>query len=300
MFEKLFGRFFKKKGDKAAKKKAPAPAKKEAANESVGIEKSALNEEAPENSLSVPSPVSDAQPLDDKPPSGLINMNAGLDKEAEKIKEANGNGNGKPRVDVIDAMGNSVSEMVAKITRQLEASTEQLSRSRKYTNFAMILLGVTLLGTIVAMGSVAWTLSSQMGNVDEAISSLREQADVQDNSVDLIAEMRIELQQLVENQAMGSEEVDAGSALNREIEIKIQELAVLIDKIAVNQTNIEGKLSSLSRRITDGVPTKGGANSEAMEKALAKVEQRVGDLYTIEKARIAREIADLRSRPSSQ
>ena len=300
MFEKLFGRFFKKKGDKAAKKKVPAPAKKEAVNESVGTEKSALNEEAPENALSAPSPVSDAQPLDDKPPSGLINMNAGLDKEAEKIKEANGNGNGKPRVDVIDAMGNSVSEMVAKITRQLEASTDQLSRSRKYTNFAMILLGVTLLGTIVAMGSVAWTLSSQMGNVDEAISSLREQADVQDNSVDLIAEMRIELQQLVEGQEMSSEEVDAGSALNREIEIKIQELAVLIDKIAVNQTNIEGKLSSLSRKLMDGVPTKGGASSEAMEKALAKVEQRVGDLYTIEKARIAREIADLRSRRSRQ
>ena len=212
MFEKLFGRFFKKKGGKAAKKKAPAPSK-ETVNESVGNEQSASYEEASENSLSTPSPVSDAQPLDDKPPSGLINMNAGLEKEAEKIKEANGNGNGKPRVDVIDAMGNSVSEMVAKITRQLEASTEQLSRSRKYTNFAMILLGVTLLGTIVAMGSVAWTLSSQMGNVDEAISSLREQADVQDNSVDLIAEMRIDLQQLVENQAMGSEEVDAGSAL---------------------------------------------------------------------------------------
>ena len=299
MFEKLFGRFFKKKGGKAVKKKAPAPSK-ETVNESVGTEKSALREEAPENSLSAPSPVSDAQPLDDKPPSGLINMNAGLEKEAEKIKEANGNGNGKPRVDVIDAMGNSVSEMVAKITRQLEASTDQLSRSRKYTNFAMILLGVTLLGTIVAMGSVAWTLSSQMGNVDDAISALREQADVQDNSVDLIAEMRIELQQLVEGQEMSSEEVDAGSALNREIEIKIQELAVLIDKIAVNQTNIEGKLSSLSRRLTEGVPTKGGASSEAMEKALAKVEQRVGDLYTIEKARIAREIADLRTRRGSQ
>ena len=300
MFEKLFGRFLKKKGGKAEKKKVPAPAKKEAVEESVGTEKSAQNKEAPENALSSPSSVSDPQPLDDKPPSGLINMNAGLDKEAEKIKEANGNGNGKPRVDVIDAMGNSVSEMVAKITRQLEASTDQLSRSRKYTNFAMILLGVTLLGTIVAMGSVAWTLSSQMGNVDDAISSLREQADVQDNSVDLIAEMRIELQQLVEGQEMSSEEVDAGSALNREIEIKIQELAVLIDKIAVNQTNIEGKLSSLSRRLTEGVPTKGGASSEAMEKALAKVEQRVGDLYTIEKARIAREIADLRARRGSQ
>ena len=299
MFEKLFGRFFKKKGAKAAEKKAPATSK-EAVKESAGVETSALNEKAPENSLSAPSPVSEVQPLDDKPPSGLINMNAGLDKEAEKIKEANGNGNGKPRVDVIDAMGNSVSEMVAKITRQLEASTDQLSRSRKYTNFAMILLGVTLLGTIVAMGSVAWTLSSQMGNVDEAISSLREQADVQDNSVDLIAEMRIELQQLVEGQAMGSEELDADSALNREIEIKIQELAVLIDKIAVNQTNIEGKLSTLARRLTDGVPTRGGANSEAMEKALAKVEQRVGDLYTIEKARIAREIADLRARRGSE
>ena len=132
----------RKREVKPRRKKAPAPAKKEAVNESVGTEKSALNEEAPENSLSAPNPAnSDAQPLDDKPPSGLINMNAGLDKEAEKIKEANGNGNGKPRVDVIDAMGNSVSEMVAKITRQLEASTEQLSRSRKYTNFAMILLG---------------------------------------------------------------------------------------------------------------------------------------------------------------
>ena len=299
MFEKLFGRFLKKKGDKAGKKKVPAPSK-ETGNENVGTETTALKQEAPEKSQPEPSPVSNAAPLDDKPPSGLINMNAGLDKEAEKIKEANGNGNGKPRVDVIDAMGNSVSEMIAKITKQLEASTDQLSRSRKYTNFAMILLGVTLLGTIVAMGSVAWTLSSQMGNVDEAISSLREQADVQDNSVDLIAEMRIELQELMESQAMGSERLNADSALNREIEIKIQELAVLIDKIAVNQTNIEGKLSSLSRRLTDGVPSEGGANSEAMEKALAKVEQRVGDLYTIEKARIAREIADLRARRGSQ
>ena len=216
------------------------------------------------------------------------------------VKEANKNGNGNPRVDVIDAMGNSVSEMVAKITKQLEASSDQLSRSRKYTNFAMILLGVTLLGTIAAMGSVAWTLSSQMGNVDEAISSLRSQADVQDNSVDLIAEMRTELQQLVQGQAKGSGELDAYYALDREIEIKIQELAVLIDKIAVNQTNIEGQLSSLSRRLTDGITTKGGANSEAMEKAIAKVEQRVGDLYTIEKARIAREIADLRARRGNQ
>ena len=299
MFEKLFGRFFKKKGDKAAKKKV-APASGDVVNESIGAETSALKEEAPENSLSAPSPLNDAPPLDNKPPSGLINMDAGLDKEAEKIKEANGNGNGKPRVDVIDAMGNSVSEMVAKITKQLEASTDQLSRSRKYTNFAMILLGVTLLGTIVAMGSVAWTLSSQMGNVDEAISSLRSQADVQDNSADLIAEMRVELQQLVEAQSNGSEEPGVGSVLDQEIEIKIQELAVLIDKIAVNQTNIEGKLSSLSRRLTDGVPTTGGVNSEAMEKALAKVEQRVGDLYTIEKARIAREIADLRARRDSQ
>ena len=239
-------------------------------------------------------------PLDDKPPSGLINMEAGLNKEAEKIKEANGNGNGRPRVDVIDAMGNSVSEMVAKITKQLEASTDQLSKSRKYTNFAMILLGVTLLGTIVAMGSVAWTLSSQIGNVDEVISSLRSQADVQDNSVNLIAEMRSELQEFIEVQSGESEELDAGSILDREIEIKVQELAVSIDKIALNQTNIEGKLSSLSRLLADGVETKGGANNEAMEKALAKMERRVGDLYTIEKARIAREIADIRARRNSQ
>ena len=46
MFEKLFGRFFKKKGGKAEKKKVPAPAKKEAVEESVGTEKSAQNEEA--------------------------------------------------------------------------------------------------------------------------------------------------------------------------------------------------------------------------------------------------------------
>ena len=90
MFEKLFGRFFKKKGDKAAKKKAPTPAKKEAVNESVSTEKSALNEEAPENSLSASSPSSDAQPLDDKPPSGLINMNAGLEKQTETETESLG------------------------------------------------------------------------------------------------------------------------------------------------------------------------------------------------------------------
>ena len=299
MFEKLFGRFFKKKKDKTVRKKVPATSTG-ATDQSPRAETNLQREEAPENSFSAPVTDSDAAPLDNKPPSGLINMNAGLDKEAEKIKEANGNGNGKPRVDVIDAMGNSVSEMVAKITKQLEASTEQLSKSRKYTNFAMILLGVTLLGTIVAMGSVAWTLSSQMGNVDEAISSLQTQADVQDNSLDLLGEMRVELQQFVEAQSRESEELGAGSILDKEIEIKVQELAVSIDKIALNQTNIEGKLSSLSKLMADGVKTKGGANNEAMEKALAKMERRVGDLYTIEKARIAREIAEIRARRNSQ
>ena len=299
MFEKLFGRFFKKKKDKTVSKKAPATTIG-ATDQSPRAETDLQREEAPENLSSAPVTDSDAAPLDNKPPSGLINMNAGLDKEAEKIKEANRNGNGKPRVDVIDAMGNSVSEMVAKITKQLEASTEQLSKSRKYTNFAMILLGVTLLGTIVAMGSVAWTLSSQMGNVDEAISSLQTQADVQDNSADLLGEMRVELQQFVEAQSRESEELGAGSILDKEIEIKVQELAVSIDKIALNQTNIEGKLSSLSKLMADGVKTKGGANNEAMEKALAKMERRVGDLYTIEKARIAREIADIRARRNSQ
>ncbi|MAW33708.1 MAG: hypothetical protein CMK56_04800 [Proteobacteria bacterium] len=298
MFEKLFGRFLKKKGKEAQESQKIAQGSRSVEKTSE-TEVPTQKEDALELSGGI-SKFDQNAPLDDKPPSGLINMDAGLDNEAEKIKEANKNGNGKPRVDVIDAMGNSVSEMVAKITKQLEASSDQLSRSRKYTNFAMILLGVTLLGTIAAMGSVAWTLSSQMGNVDEAISSLRSQADVQDNSVDQIAEMRIELQQLVQGQTKGSEELDAYSALDREIEIKIQELAVLIDKIAVNQTNIEGQLSSLSRRLTDGITTKGGANSEAMEKAIAKVEQRVGDLYTIEKARIAREIADLRARRGNQ
>jgi hypothetical protein len=46
------------------------------------------------------------------------------------------NGNGKPRVDVIDAMGNSVADMVTNIAQQLSASTDQLSKSRRYTNFA--------------------------------------------------------------------------------------------------------------------------------------------------------------------
>ena len=299
MFEKLFGRFFKKKKDKTVRKKAPATSTG-ATDQSPRAETNLQREEAPENLLSAPVTDSDAAPLDNKPPSGLINMDAGLDKEVEKIKEANGNRNGKPRVDVIDAMGNSVSEMVAKITKQLEASTEQLSKSRKYTNFAMILLGETLLVTIVAMGSVAWTLSSQMGNLDEAISSLQTQAGVQDNSADLLGEMRVELQQFVKAQSMESEELDAGSILDREIEIKVQELAVSIDKIALNQTNIEGKLSSLSKLMADGVKTKGGADNEAMEKALAKMERRVGDLYTIEKARIAREIADIRARRNSQ
>ena len=299
MLKDFFSRFFKKK-EKSTKKKAGGRPQASLEKETNGEPKTE-SDKGQDNGLLAQEKVQ-GEPeelgLDDKPPSGLINMKAGTKEKDEAPSGVNGSG--KPRVDVIDAMGNSVSEMVSNIAKQLEASTDQLGRSRKYTNFAMILLGVTLLGTIIAMGSVAWTLSSQMGNVDEAISSLRSQAGVQDKSAEMISEIKNELQQLLDTQSAEQEEGELTSNVVKEIQPRIEDLTALIDKIAVSQSKIEVELISVSQKLSKGVPTTERGNSKALEKALAKVEERVGDLYTIEKARIAREIADLRARRGSQ
>ena len=299
MFKDFFSRFFRKKKKSTTKTGGGRP-QASLRQEPSGDPKLELDREQDSDLLAQSKVQGEVEEmgLDDKPPSGLINMKAGIKKKDEPPSSVNGGG--KPRVDVIDAMGNSVSEMVSNIAKQLEASTDQLSRSRKYTNFAMILLGVTLLGTIIAMGSVAWTLSSQMGNVDEAISSLRSQAGVQDKSAEMVSEIKNELQQLLERQSAEPREGELESILANQVQPQMEELAALIDKIAVNQSKIEVELSSVSQKLSKGVQIAELGNSKAMEKALAKVEERVGDLYTIEKARIAREIADLRSRRSSQ
>ena len=115
MFEKLLSKFKKdKKGGKASKAKKPAAKAASVADDEAGKQ----TEDAAERKGA------------EAPPT-----------------PAAANGNGKPRVDVIDAMGNSVADMVTNIAEQLSASTEQLSKSRRYTNFAFTLLGVTLLST---------------------------------------------------------------------------------------------------------------------------------------------------------
>ena len=132
MFEKLLSKFKKDKKDKKAPKAAPAKVSPEEALDAIASEPSNGAVDASESSSTAPP--------------------------ADKASAAT-NGNGKPRVDVIDAMGNSVADMVTNIAQQLSASTDQLSKSRRYTNFAFILLGVTLVSTAIYLGLVTWQMS---------------------------------------------------------------------------------------------------------------------------------------------
>ena len=102
MFEKLLSKFKKdKKGGKASKAKKPAAKAASVADDEAGKQ---TVDAAERKAAEAPSPAA---------------------------ANGNGNGNGKPRVDVIDAMGNSVADMVTNIAKQLSASTEQLSKSRR-------------------------------------------------------------------------------------------------------------------------------------------------------------------------
>ena len=88
MFEKLLSKFKKDKKDKKAPKAAPAKVSPEEALDAIASEPSNGAVDASESSSTAP-------PAD--------------------TASAATNGNGKPRVDVIDAMGNSVADMVTNI-----------------------------------------------------------------------------------------------------------------------------------------------------------------------------------------
>ena len=203
---------------------------------------------------------------------------------------SNGNGNGKPRVDVIDAMGNSVADMVTNIAEQLTASTEQLSKSRRYTNFAFILLGVTLLSTGIYLTVMTLQLSARLTQVDETLNTLASQASDQDNSIALIEEMRSEVTQLFNDQGQGDQvnvvaAVDAAATAEQ-----LRQLSQSLEALLQNQAASDARLAGLS----EALKRLDGGGNQRVEKLLEDVEQKVADLYVIEQARIARELQRLR------
>ena len=278
MFEKLLSKF--KKGKKVPKGKKAPKGNKEAPAKAVADE--AVAEEAAATTASDSNDVA-------VEPSAVA---AAADPEPAPT-----NGNGKPRVDVIDAMGNSVADMVTNIAQQLKASTDQLSKSRRYTNFAFILLGVTLLSTLIYITVVALQLSSRLTQVDETLSLLTEQAGDQDNSNALIEEIRGEVTALLEGQAqltisnLGS--APAASAADSE---QLRRLSQSLEALLQNQVATDARLASLGKSLKN----LDGSGNKQVQTLLEDLEQKVGDLYLIEQARIARELQRLREEAVSE
>ena len=270
MFEKLLSKF--KKDKKAPKGKKEAPAKA-VAEEAADITASDSNDVAAE-----PTNASAAVAAADPAPGPT-------------------NGNGKPRVDVIDAMGNSVADMVTNIAQQLTASTEQLSKSRRYTNFAFILLGVTLLTTLVFITLVTLQLSSRLTQVDETLSLLTEQAGDQDNSNVLIEEIRGEVTALLEGQAQLTVRSAASSPAASGVDsAQFRRLSQSLEALLQNQAATDARLASLG----ESLKNVDGSGNEKVQALLEDLEQKVGDLYLIEQARIARELQRLREEAVSE
>ena len=272
MFEKLLSKF--KKGKKAPKGNKEAPAKA-VADEAVA-EEAAATTASDSNDVAV-EPSAAAAAADPEP--------------------APTNGNGKPRVDVIDAMGNSVADMVTNIAQQLTASTEQLSKSRRYTNFAFILLGVTLLTTLVFITLVTLQLSSRLTQVDETLSLLTEQAGDQDNSNVLIEEIRGEMTALLEGQAQLTVSSAASSSAASGVDsAQFRRLSQSLEALLQNQAATDARLASLG----ESLKNVDGSGNEKVQALLEDLEQKVGDLYLIEQARIARELQRLREEAVSE
>ena len=188
-------------------------------------------------------------------------------------------------------MGNSVADMVTNIAEQLSASTEQLSKSRRYTNFAFVLLGVTLLSTGIYLTVMTLQLSSRLTQVDETLSMLTEQAGDQDNSIALIEEMRGEVTTLLAGQVQLSEQSsrdDLGGSGSSE---QLRQLTQSLEALLQNQAATDARLANLGEVLKQ----LDGRGNEQVRKLLEDVEQKVGDLYLIEQARIARELQRLRS-----
>tara|TARA_B100000963_G_scaffold137195_1_gene119418 strand:+ start:545 stop:1363 length:819 start_codon:yes stop_codon:yes gene_type:complete len=266
MFEKLLSKFKKDKKDKKAPKGKKAPPTKQAAEEALDAIGREPSETAVETRDAAPEPAADAGP-------------------------AGTNGNGKPRVDVIDAMGNSVADMVTNIAQQLSASTEQLSKSRRYTNFAFILLGVTLVSTAVYLGLFTWQMSSRLTQVDETLNMLAAQAGDQDSSNALIEDMRGEITALLQGQAQINENNSSNTASADTMSAEqLRRLGQSLEAMLQNQAATDARMASLGESLKN---LDGGGNRE-VQTLLEDLEQKVSDLYLIEQARIARELQRMR------
>jgi hypothetical protein len=263
MFEKLLSKFKKdKKGGKASKAKKPAAKAASVADDEAGKQTGDAAERKADEALS------------------------------PAAANGNGNGNGKPRVDVIDAMGNSVADMVTNIAEQLSASTEQLSKSRRYTNFAFTLLGVTLLSTGVYLTVMTLQLSSRLTQVDATLSMLTEQTGNQDSSIALIEEMRGEVTTLLAGQAQLSERTSSGSEIeNSATAEQLRRLTQSLEAMLQNQAATDARLANLG----EALKKLDGTGNQKVQKLLEDLEQKVADLYVIEQARIARELQRLRN-----
>ena len=262
MFEKLLSKFKKdKKGGKASKAKKPAAKAASVADDEAGKQ---TGDAAERKAAEAPSPAA---------------------------ANGNGNGNGKPRVDVIDAMGNSVADMVTNIAEQLSASTEQLSKSRRYTNFAFTLLGVTLLSTGVYLTVMTLQLSSRLTQVDATLSMLTEQTGNQDSSIALIEEMRGEVTKLLAGQAQLSERTSGGEIENSATAEQLRRLTQSLEAMLQNQAATDARLANLG----EALKKLDGTGNQKVQKLLEDLEQKVADLYVIEQARIARELQRLRN-----
>ena len=262
MFEKLLSKFKKdKKGGKASKAKKPAAKAASVADGEAGKQ---TGDAAERKAAEAPSPAA---------------------------ANGNGNGNGKPRVDVIDAMGNSVADMVTNIAKQLSASTEQLSKSRRYTNFAFTLLGVTLLSTGVYLTVMTLQLSSRLTQVDTTLSMLTEQTGNQDSSIALIEEMRGEVTTLLAGQAQLSERTSGREVENSATAEQLRRLTQSLEAMLQNQAATDARLANLG----EALKKLDGTGNQKVQKLLEDLEQKVADLYVIEQARIARELQRLRN-----
>jgi hypothetical protein len=262
MFEKLLSKFKKdKKGGKASKAKKPAAKAASVADDEAGKQTGDAAERKADEALS------------------------------PAAANGNGNGNGKPRVDVIDAMGNSVADMVTNIAEQLSASTEQLSKSRRYTNFAFTLLGVTLLSTGVYLTVMTLQLSSRLTQVDATLSMLTEQTGNQDSSIALIEEMRGEVTTLLAGQAQLSERTSGGEIENSATAEQLRRLTQSLEAMLQNQAATDARLANLG----EALKKLDGTGNQKVQKLLEDLEQKVADLYVIEQARIARELQRLRN-----
>ena len=262
MFEKLLSKFKKdKKGGKASKAKKPAAKAASVADDEAGKQ---TGDAAERKAAEAPSPAA---------------------------ANGNGNGNGKPRVDVIDAMGNSVADMVTNIAEQLSASTEQLSKSRRYTNFAFTLLGVTLLSTGVYLTVMTLQLSSRLTQVDTTLSMLTEQTGNQDSSIALIEEMRGEVTTLLAGQAQLSERTSGREVENSATAEQLRRLTQSLEAMLQTLAATDARLANLG----EALKKLDGTGNQKVQKLLEDLEQKVADLYVIEQARIARELQRLRN-----